>query len=273
MLNFFGSPLEIANKIQSTIYKKLHIPTSIGLGSTKVASKMSCEFKKPMGISTLWDDEIEEKMWPLPVEDLFGVGSRIKKRMNMLSIYTIGDLAKADVKLLKQKFGIVGVRLWQFANNIDDSFVDPTSLDTVKSVGNQITLPNDYTREKVKTILMDIAEQVGTRARTGHYEGKTIHLSIRDTDLFSYGWSKSMSEDTSLTEVIYREAVLLLEQKWPENKLIRSIGLTLSNLIKNTNTQTTLFSTKDKLHNLNNCIDKIRLIHGNKAVFRGRSMI
>jgi DNA polymerase-4 len=269
----FGLPLEIAQKIQDKIYDDLHIPCSIGIGVNKLCAKQAAEFKKPMGISTLWPPEVNEKLWPLPIDTLFGIGRRLKKRMNSLRIDTIGDLANYDVDILKRHFGVMGLYLWKHANGIDDGFVDPHSIDINKSIGNQITLATDYTRDTVKTIIMNLAEEVGSRVRVGEYVGRTIHLTIRDCDLAFYGWSYTLPEATELTEEIYQASVTLLEDKWPEHKKIRMIGVSLCNLSKKVQHQYSFFTAKDKLEVLNQTVDKIRESYGQKSIVRGRSLL
>lgn len=101
----FGKPLEIANKIMKDILSELDLMCSIGISENKFLSKMASEMKKPLGITELYREDIETKLWPLKVRSMYGVGKQTEKRLEALSVYTIGDLAKSDVNTLKKTFG------------------------------------------------------------------------------------------------------------------------------------------------------------------------
>lgn len=270
----FGNPLEIAKKIQNKVMHEAGIPCSIGIGANKLCAKQAADFKKPMGISTLWPHEIKEKLWPLPVKELFGVGSRLERRMHLLGIKTIGDLANFDTRILKSRFGVVGLYLWRCANGIDDGPVDPYSLDTAKSIGHQLTLPRDYTGfEEIATAIFDISELVGARVRAGKYIGRTINLNLRDSDLFYYSWSRTLREPTDLTEEIYQAAVTLMTDVWPQWRPVRMVGVSLSNLVPKSAVQLECFSKREKMGTINAVVDVLRESYGKNCVLRGRSLL
>jgi DNA polymerase-4 len=270
----FGKPLEIAKKIQDKILNVTGIPSSIGVAANKLCAKQAADFKKPLGISTLWPSEVREKLWPLPIRELFGIGSRLEKRMKILSIKTIGDLANADIKMLKERFGVVGLYLWRSANGYDDGSVNPHALNIAKSIGNQITLAKDYYgHEKISTAILDICELVGMRVRAGGYVGRTINLSLRDKDLVFYNWSRSLLQPTDLTEEIYTGAVKLMSEVWPEWRPVRLVGVSLSNLALKSAVQLEFFSKREQLSRLNATVDHLRERFGKNCIVRGRSLL
>lgn len=137
------------------------------------------------GLTVVTKDDVPRKLWPLPVKELFGVGGRTEKKLRYFGINTIGDLAKYPVEPLERKFGAVGRVLHLSANGIDYSPVDPHSLDSVKSIGTQLTLTHDYAGNEIKVAILDICEKVAHRVRQGSYVGKTETLTLRDTEFIT----------------------------------------------------------------------------------------
>lgn len=94
--------------MKDRIYNELGFSVNIGISSNKLLAKMASDFKKPNLAHTLFLDEIEKKMWCLPVGNLFYVGAATKKKLHKLGIRTIGELAGTDLDILRahfQKYG------------------------------------------------------------------------------------------------------------------------------------------------------------------------
>lgn len=127
----------------------------------KVLAKMASDFEKPDRVHTLFRKEIQEKMWPLPISDLFMAGHSSVETLRKLEIQTIGDLAKADPKLIELHLKSHGRRLWEFANGMDDSIVEPEKAEA-KGVGNSTTLSKDVsTKEDAQKVLLSLAPKCG----------------------------------------------------------------------------------------------------------------
>lgn len=270
--NLFGSSIDIAKQIKNRIASEVGICCSVGVGPNKLVAKMAAELQKPDGLTVVAKSDVPVKFWPLPVKDLFGVGRRTEKKLNNLGISTIGDLAKYPLDVLIRKFGVVGKVLHLSANGIDYSPVNPNSLDVMKSVGNQMTLSRDYKGDEIKAAIIDISEKVGYRIRHGGYVGKTITLTLRDTELISYSWSASLNESTDITEEIYGMALRLFEIHWNKTKRVRLVGINVSNLQKKHCEQLDLFDKKDKLRKLNKACDTIRERFGSSSIMRCTSL-
>src|SRR5690625_1788980 len=139
--------------------------------------------KKPLGITILRKRDLPKKLWPLPIEKMYGVGKKTAEKMRELNINTIGELAKADVYVLSHLLGINGERLIQRANGIDPRHVDPDSIHDFKSIGNSRTLPEDTEDEtEIKEMLFMLAERVEERLQRRKLKGKTVQLMIRYND-------------------------------------------------------------------------------------------
>ncbi|RYD02979.1 hypothetical protein N752_21440 [Desulforamulus aquiferis] len=165
-IHLFGSSFKIAQQIQQRINNEIGVGVNIGIGPNKLLAKMAAELRKPNQIIELSLDDWPKIIWPLPVRELFGVGSRISRWLSTIGIQTIGELAALPVGILRKRYGLVGEILHYSAQGVDHSPVDPHSLDVIKSVGNQITLPRDYYGyQQAKVVILELAEEVGQRAR------------------------------------------------------------------------------------------------------------
>lgn len=111
----WGDPITVANRLKNQIRDTLGFTVNIGISENKLLAKMASDFQKPDRVHTLWRNEIEDKMWPLPVSDLFFVGRATTQKLLKLGIQTIGDLAHADPELLKIHLKKHGEVIWAFA--------------------------------------------------------------------------------------------------------------------------------------------------------------
>src|SRR5699024_1072614 len=140
-----GNPMAIAKRLQRDIQDKLDLPSSIGIAPNKFLAKMASDMKKPLGITILRKRDLPQKLWPLPVDKMYGVGSKTAEKLRAINIKSIGDLAKADAYEVKHVLGINVERLKNRANCIDPRPVDPDAVHDFKSIGSSETLPYDTT--------------------------------------------------------------------------------------------------------------------------------
>lgn len=265
----FGSALEVATSLRQRINDEIGVMCNVGIGPNKLLAKMACGLEKPNRINVLNHQDVPLRMWPLPVRKLFGVGSRYEKHFRYLNIHTIGDLAAYPLELLKRRWGIMGEVLWWSAQGVDNSPVDPHSLDLAKSIGHQTTLPRDCRGfNKIKAVMLELSDTISRRARLGGYSGKTVSLTLRDTNLEWLSRSKSMPGYSNLAEDIYSCACQLLHRHWQEEWAVRLVGLGLSNLVSQHYQQPDLFGKNERLTNLALACDKIRNRFGDKSIKR-----
>lgn len=271
----FGTPTEIAENIMETISRELDLWCSIGISENKFLAKMGSELKKPRGITELYVKDIEEKLWPLPVREMYGIGKQTEQKLMDYAIYKIGDIAKSNVEFLKSNFGKYGEELYRLSRGIDDSPVTPNPLFDNKSISRSTTLPYDTNDiEYIKNILLGLAEEVGYEARKSGYKGKTVSISIKYEDFTTVSRQKTVPP-TYLTKEIYTNAIRLLETNKNKNKLIRLIGLGLSSFETDESEQLSIFELVEgeqnahKEETIEKTIDRIRERFGNKKILRG----
>ncbi len=223
-----GTPVEIAQSIIGDINEELDLWCSIGISENKFLAKMASEMKKPLGITELWVKDVPEKMWPLPVRRMYGVGQQTEKKLNDLAIFTIGDIVRSDPALLIKFFGKYGKELHRLANGIDNSPVEVNPQYENKSISRSTTLPSDiFDIERAKSVLLQLAEEVGAEARRYGYKGKTVSIVIKYGDFQSITRQKSVPP-TYLTKEIYGAGIELLENNWNRHRGIRLLGIGLS---------------------------------------------
>ena len=274
-LKLFGEPMNIAKQIMSDIQNELDLWCSIGIAENKFLAKMASEMKKPLGITELWRKDIQQKLWPLPIRSLYGVGNQTEAKLLALGIEKIGDLASYDRRFLVKKFGKYGDEIYRLANGIDDSIVSENSHGKSKSIGRSTTLPKDITDiEEACKVIMYLAEEVGAEVRSSGERCRTIQISIK------YGDFKSITRQitvapTYLTKDIYNNGISLLKKNWDTTRPVRLLGISVSEFESDREEeQLSLFSsaqishTSEKEEKLEKTIDALRQKFGMNKIGR-----
>ncbi|WP_068672561.1 DNA polymerase IV [Oceanobacillus sp. Castelsardo] len=272
----FGDRWEVAKKIKQDIFNQFGITSSIGIGDNKFLAKVVMDLHgKKAGIAECKYEDVEEKLWPFPVEEIWGIGSRMKRNLNRMGIVTLGQLANYSLDHLKKRFGIMGEQLYFHAWGIDLSPVYGNFTKTEqKGFGHGIALLRDYTKEEIATCILDLAEEVCRRARTADKVGKTIHLGIsysKDTGGGGFSRSKSIEIPTNVTMDVYHVCMQLFHQFYDGFSNIRHVYVTLDNLSDKAETQLDLFEDRTKKTDIGYVMDAIRNKYGSTAILRASS--
>lgn len=277
-LRLFGEAHYIAKKVQEEILEELGVYARVGIGPNKILAKIACDNfakKHPSGIFFLDENNLKEKMWPLPIGKMFGVGSRMEHHLERMGIQTIGDLANYPIHYLKKRWGINGEVLWRIANGIDYSPVTTTTHDKQKAIGHHMTLPRDYeTLEEIKVILLELSEEVAKRARAKNYRGHTVSVGVRGANFdMPTGFHRqiTLTSPTHFGMDIFHAAFKLFQTFW-DGLPIRSAGVTLSQLQEADFYQIDLFNPTIKKDELSFAMDDIRLKFGPTAIVRASSL-
>ncbi|MEY8391638.1 DNA polymerase IV [Lachnospiraceae bacterium 45-W7] len=224
-----GNPCDTAAQIKDTVKTSLGFTVNIGISTNKLLAKMASDFQKPDKVHTLFPQEIPEKMWPLPVRELFMVGKASAATLEKLEIRTIGDLAHADPQILESHMKSHGKLIWQFANGIDDSPVQ-TEENELKCVGNSTTLArNAETAAEAKKVLHSLCRQVSSRLQQyGQYAGM-VSTEIRYASFVRVSHQMQLPFATYDEKILCRHACLLFDELW-NGEPVRLLGVRTSKL-------------------------------------------
>lgn len=228
----FGSPIEIAETIQTRVMEQLDLPCSIGIAPNKFLAKMASDMKKPMGITILRKRDIRSVLWPLNTNEMHGVGKKTAEKLTTIGIHTIGELANANEIQLKTLLGINGIRIKERANGIDPRLVDPESVSEFKSIGNSTTLPRDVSnQQELFHVLESLAETVSVRLKRKSVLASTLGITIRYRDRHTITRSKKLLNPINHKEELAADAKQLFLKNWSGNP-VRLLGITGSDLVE-----------------------------------------
>lgn len=269
MEQLHGDPVDFAYTLRDEIREQLGFTVNIGVSNNKLLAKMASDFTKPDRVHTLFPDEIETKLWPLPIEDLFYVGRSTAKKLRVLGIKTVGELAHCDASIIKSHFKKHGEVIWNYANGIDTDILKERP-DANKGYGNSITTHYDIAaRDTALKIILSLCETVGARIRADHAYISVVAVSLVDCEFHHVSKQMTLSSSTNVTEKIYDAAASLFDQVWDKSPL-RQLGVSTSHASTERYEQYNLFDMEkyEKLSKLNTAIDSIRSRYGEDSVKR-----
>lgn len=266
----YHSCVSAAFEIKDRVREKFGFTVNIGISSNKLLAKMASDFEKPDRCHTLFPQEIPEKMWPLPIHQLFFVGDSAGRKLENLGIHTIGDLARCDLSLLKHHLGEkYAVLIHQYANGIDPEPVaerEPLN----KGYGNSVTLAQDVTDlPAARQVLLSLCETVGARLRADHILCGNLCVELKDWRFNTRTHQMNLPEPTDSTSILYRYSCRLLEECWDRTPL-RLMGVRAGKIQDEEYRQMSLFESEAdaKRRKLESAVDQIRSRYGVDSIKR-----
>ena len=198
------------------------------------------------GIAKWTYDDVQKKLWTLsPLSKMWGISSRLEKKLNSVGIFNVG-LLNYSLKLLEKKFGVIGNQVYHHAWGIDHSKIgEPVQQGQVSFGKSQILLRDYHDPKEVKQVILEMCEEVARRARKHKKAGRTVSLGIGySKDEFGEGFhrAKTMESPSNITMDIYKTCLNLFDTFYT-NKTVRQISVTLSNIEEDVNVQLDLFQT------------------------------
>lgn len=269
----WGTPIEIAEDIQKRLQNELDLPSSIGIAPNKFLAKMASNMKKPMGITILRKRDVPVRLWPLPVEEMHGVGEKTAAKLRTIGIQTIGDLAKANDIQLRSLLGIIGVRLRERANGRDDRKVDPESVNERKSIGNSVTLPQDAeSEEELSEVTHKLAEKVSSRLKERGLLTTHLSVMIRFRNRHTITRSKKLDSPTDSVGDIQRISRALVLEHWNDTP-VRLLGITAQDLVEKEEAYKQLdlftYQKEAKIEPLLETMEKLKEKFGSQIIQKG----
>lgn len=266
--SLYGDEVAFAYKIKDEIKNTLGFTVNIGIANNKLCAKMASDFSKPDKVHTLYENEVKEKMYPLDVGDLFGIGKRTVPKLNSLGIYKISDLALADPVMLEKYFKNQAYVMIRVANGIDDSIVDSNEYHPL-CIGNEITLPHNISskREAYDKLLI-LSEYVSKRLRKEEKYASVVCVTIKDEFLKRRSHQKKLLNETNIEKEIYKTACMIFDEFW-NGENIRLIGIRLDGLTLSKKYQGSIFENVEKREHdekIDKLIDNINFKFGKNTI-------
>lgn len=269
----YPDPIATACEIKDRIRDSLGFTVNVGISSNKLLAKMASDFEKPDKVHTLFVDEIPEKMWPLPVGDLFLCGKASAEKLIKEGYTTIGDLAHANLGYVQTHLGKkMGEMLHSYANGIDNSPVN-AQPEAPKGYSNERTFEEDVvTYEQGDKVLLFLADKVAGRIRRDGVKASCVSVTIRGSDRKKHSHQMMLEQSTDITNEVYQAAVTLIRELWDGKKPLRLIGLSLTGLDDGTYQQFSLMDqdeSRTREEKADRVMDEIRSRFGRGMIKRG----
>ena len=284
-------PINIANLIKNEVRDTLGFTVNVGISCNKLLAKMASDFTKPDKIHTLFPEEIPEKMWPLPIGDLYGCGSSTAQRLKSIGIRTIGDAAKASPEMLVSILGENGgAYIYNSANGIGSTNVSGTYEDA-KSYSNETTLSSDLTADsydkEIIPVLKHLSNSVSKRLKRDNVYGRTVTVSVKTGSFKRHSaqmqLDNSINDENSLftfSKMLSDKLLLGNNGLFIQGEVIRLVGVGVRKLDDGSYRQLSLFDntfnapSKDdqkqkKLDEMSKLIDEK---YGKNTIFKGSSL-
>lgn len=232
------------------------------------------------GIAKWTYDDIPKKLWPItPLSEVWGIGKRLEKRLNNLGIYSIYELAHYDQNTLKEKFGILGLELYEHANGIDNSLIyEFKHQPKEKSISHSQVLLKDYYDDDILLIIKEMLEVLTRRLRTNHLECMVINLSISYSKNIGGGFTHSLKLEcaTDNTDNLYQICKSIFDRYYLEHTPIRKVGISLGKLSKKEGIQLDLFENFEKKvlnEKLDYTLDNVHNKYGKNSILKATSLL
>ncbi len=276
------SDCELAQDILKTIYEKTGLTATCGIGPNMLLAKvaMDIEAKHQENNIAKWTyDDVKTKLWNItPLSKMWGIGPRMEKNLNKLNIFSIKDLATFDKYILKEKFGIMGLELWNHANGIDYSKIsDYKKLAKSESYSHSQVLFKDYNANNIKIIITEMVDLLAARLRKNNKLTACIGLGIgysKEIDQGFYHNLKLDSATNSAAEIL--KYCFVIFDKFYEDLPIRKVTICCGNLQKRDNVQLNFFKDYKTVINqeqINTTIDEIKERFGKNSLLKASNLL
>lgn len=262
-----GGAETIARKVQDRIMDELKLSASVGLAPNKFLAKLASDMRKPHGFVKIAPEEAAPLLAPMPVSKIFGIGRSAEEKLKQFGIEKIGQLAAADITILRKVFGINAEQVKLLARGLDDRPV--VNEEEAKSIGKENTFDRDLTDfESCREEVLDLCGQVGWRLRREKLAGHTVTLKVKFADFHTITRSATSDRLIAWDEDIFALVEKLL-QKINVKPGVRLLGVSVSNLFCPEDEPTLGFEEDERMKKRNQAIDVLKGKFGENIIKRG----
>ena len=271
----YPDPVALAHTIKDRIRNELGFTVNVGIGDNKLLAKMASDFEKPDKVHTLFLSEIPYKMWPLPVGDLFTVGSSTADKLRQAKIMTIGDLAHTDLAKVQKIVGMkLGKHIHDYANGIDPSPV-LSEPEEAKGYSISTTLEEDVKKAtQAYPVLLALADSVTARIRSDGVKAFCVAVTIRDNSFKTRSHQRSLVNPTDISMEVYQISKELFDELWDGVTPLRLLGIAMTNITREETLQFSLFQdeSREKSRKIDKARDALNAKFGSATIVRGSSI-
>ncbi|MBQ8491366.1 MAG: DNA polymerase IV [Acidaminococcaceae bacterium] len=262
-----GGAETIAHQVQDRIQEELKLSASVGLAPNKFLAKLASDMDKPHGFVKITPGEAEAMLAPMPVTKIFGIGRSAEDKLKQFGIEKIGQLASADVTILRKVFGINAEQVKRLALGLDDRPV--VNEEEAKSIGKENTFDYDLTDfESCRDEVLDLSGQVGWRLRRENLAGHTVTLKVKFADFHTITRSSTGDRLIAWDEEIFSLAEQML-RKINVKPGVRLLGVSVSNLFRPEDEPVLGFAEDERMQRRNQAIDSLKSKFGENIIKRG----
>ena len=262
-----GGAETIAHQVQDRIQEELKLSASVGLAPNKFLAKLASDMDKPHGFVKITPGEAEAMLAPMPVTKIFGIGRSAEDKLKQFGIEKIGQLASADVTILRKVFGINAEQVKRLARGLDDRPV--VNEEEAKSIGKENTFDYDLTDfESCRDEVLDLSGQVGWRLRRENLAGHTVTLKVKFADFHTITRSSTGDRLIAWDEEIFSLAEQML-RKINVKPGVRLLGVSVSNLFRPEDEPVLGFAEDERMQRRNRAIDSLKSKFGENIIKRG----
>lgn len=271
----YPDPIQLAHAIKDKIRNELGFTVNVGIGDCKLLAKMASDFEKPDKVHTLFRSEIQKKMWPLPVGDLFTVGAATADKLRHAKIMTIGDLANTEVARVQRLVGQkMGKHIHDYANGIDPSEV-LSEPEEAKGYSISTTLEDDVKKaDQAYPVLLALTDSVTARIRSDGAKAYCVAVTIRDNSFKTRSHQRNLMNPTDISKEVYQISKELFDELWDGYTPLRLLGIALTNITREETMQFSLFQdeSREKARKIDKAKDALNAKFGSATIVRGSSI-
>ncbi|MHC1725862.1 MAG: DNA polymerase IV [Syntrophobacteraceae bacterium] len=266
----YGTSAELARRIKAAVRQATSLSCSVGIAPNKFLAKIASDFKKPDGLTILGEEDVAAFLQSLPVRKIPGVGKRTEDELKKLGVALASDILKMPAQFWSKKFGKWGLALYERAQGIDHSIVEPHS--DPKSISAEETFAEDVdSTAELEKMLLSQSDEVGRELRKLGFKGRTVTVKVKFTDFKTITRSRTLPEPFDTTQLLFDTGRQLLQELRPARK-IRLIGIGISNFTTGFRQMTMAPVGNSRDERIDRALDHIHTRFCGDIIVRGRML-
>ena len=269
--HLYGDEIRFAYKLKKEIKDTLGFTVNIGIANNKLCAKMASDFLKPDKVHTLYMYEVKDKMYPLDINDLYGIGKKTTEKLRRLNINTIGELANADINILSKYFKNQAPKMIESAKGISSNII-VSKRKEASSISKSVTLPyNLNSIEEINKVLYKLVESISNTLKKQNKYASSVGVQLKDKNFLTYSHQKKLENVSNEINDIYNISKIILKEMYKEEP-IRLVGISINKIANKNNYQISMFDNieeKELDYKLDKVIIKINKQYGKNTIKKG----